>query len=124
MKRSKKVTEGNLPTILSYVKKLVRNKRRIIFTELKVRTLKKANHRVNCRTTIFKDFKLGDEVNIVKRGMYASAFPKPFIAVHTNDGSLAIIDIDDQVNITANQVIVKKGVYGEHSSAIEVWKFA
>lgn len=121
MKRSKRVTEGNLPTILSYVKKLVRNKHQIIFTELKVKTLKKANHRVNCRTTLFKGFKLGNEVIIIKSTIH---FPKPFIAVHTEDGSLAVIDIGDQVHVTANQVIVKKGLYGEHSSAIEVWKFA
>jgi len=124
MKRSKRVTEGNLPTILSYVKKMVRNKHRIIFTQLKVKTLKEANRKVSCKTTIFKDFKLGHKVTIIRWVMYTgSTFNGPFIAVCTNDGSQAIVDIGDQVNITTNQIIIKKGINGEHGPVIEVWKF-
>jgi hypothetical protein len=123
MKRSKKVTEANLATILSYVKKVIRNKRIISFTELRVKTLKHATRQVNCGPVMFCGFELSDEVIIVKKETYPNAFPKPFIAVHTKDGSLAIIDVEDQVNITDNRITVKKGIYGENCSAIEVWKF-
>jgi len=109
MRKSKKVTEANLATILGYVKKAIRSKKMIAFTELRVKTLKRATRRVNSNMAIFQGFSLSNKAVIVKREMYPSAFPKPFIAVYTQDGSLVIIDVEDRVDIKADQIMIKKG---------------
>jgi hypothetical protein len=123
MKRSMKVTEANLATILGYVKNVVRSKRFFYFTEVRANTLKQATRRVNCKLAIFCSFGLSNKAVIVKKETHPNAFPKPFISVQTHGGSVAIIDIEDQISVTANAITIKKGAYGENREAIEVWKF-
>ena len=118
MKRSQRVTEANLPTILGYVKNIMQ-KKTVTFLTVKAKTLKQTNRVLNSNSSLDGHFGLCVKAIIRKEG-----FPKQFIALSTRNGFVEIIDIDDQVHITADKIIIKKGVYSENGKGIEVWKFA
>lgn len=118
MKRSQRVSEANLPTILGYIKNITKKRRTVTFLPVISKTLKTTNQLLNHEVALDGQFGLCLEAVIRKDG-----FPKPFITLKTRNGFVGLLDVDDQVHITASRIIIKKGIYSETGSGIEVWKF-
>lgn len=121
MKRSKRVSESNLPTILGYVKNIMKKKKTVTFLAVPTKTLKTTNQVFNTDRSLDGNFGLCVRVAIRNRKY---GFPKPFITLLTRNGFVNLIDVDDQVHVTADKIIIKKGFYSETGSGIEIWKFA
>jgi hypothetical protein len=119
MKRSQRVTEANISTFLGYVSKIAKKKRTVTFLLVTTKTLKKTNQVFNSDKLLDGDFGLCDKLVSRKDG-----FSKPFITLRTCNGFIGLIDVDDQVHITADKIIIKKGRYSETGQGIEIWKFA
>ena len=118
MKRSQRVLEANLPTILGYLKSILKKKKKVTFITMSTKTLKKTNQALNGDKSID-----GDSGSFLVATIRTDGFPKPFITLRTLCGSVGIIDVDDQVNISFDKIVIKKGFYSETGSGIEVWKF-
>lgn len=118
MKRSQRVSEANLPTILGYVKNIMKKSRTVTFLLMDTKTLKTTNQVLNYDSSLDGNFGLCFQAVNRRDG-----FPKPFITLKTRNGFVSIIDVDDQVHIAAGKIIIKKGNFSETGSGIEVWKF-
>jgi hypothetical protein len=120
MKRSTKVNEANLATILGYIKNLMNKKKTVTFIDLSVRTLKQANQIFNSNPNLNGDFGLCAKSSIYQHEM----FPKPFIKLKTRNGFIGIIDVEDWVLVTASKIIIKKGFYNEGGNSMQIWSFS
>ena len=124
MKKCKRVTEENLSTILGHIKNWLSGKEFIHVTSVyRAKTLKKANQLFNGRNNQSVSVSPIDVNFIVAKAKIENnfLFPKPFITIR-NHTSTHIIDVDDQIKITGNQVVLFKGKYCEQPPSVEFWE--